>query len=364
MNFNDNIPAAHLVLENGTVFHGKSMGKIGKSIGEVVFGTSMVGYQETLTDPSNAGLMFTQTFPLIGNYGVNKYCNESGKTYLNGYIVREICDAPSNFRSEGTLGDFLKDNNIVGIYGIDTRKLTRIIREKGVMKGMITDSVENIDSIVTEIKAFQQPSPLDSLSKETTVFDSCNGNGNCKSKKSVAVVNLGVKSSLINALCERGCTVTVVPYDATDFSGFDGVVISDGASDPLTYDKTISAVKILLDKKVPLLGIGLGHHIMAIAGGCTVKKMHYGHRGSNQPVMNLLDQKTYITTQNHGYVVESIEPNISEAIFINANDKSVEGLTYKNSPAISVQFTPDAKFTMVSTSFVYDNFIKMMGDDN
>lgn len=345
---------AYLVLQDGTVFKGISIGATGKTIGEVVFNTAMVGYQEALTDPSNKGLLLTQTFPLIGNYGVNKYGNETNKTHASGFIVRELCDAPSNFRCEGTLGDFLKENGVVGICDIDTRHLTKLIREKGAMNGLITtDEPTDIEAVKAELKAHEQVVEIASIScKQSLVFKAES------EKHSVAVLDIGVKGSLIQSLNDRGCSVTVVPYNCSELEKFDGVVVSDGAGDPTKYVESIAIVKSLIDSKKPLLGIGLGHLVMAAASDMGVNKMHYGHRGANQPVRNLANNRTYITTQNHGYVVDS-DTVKAKITYINANDKSVEGIEY-NDKAFSVAFTPDSKVSMVSTSYVYDDFVALL----
>lgn len=345
---------AYLVLQDGTIFKGISMGATGRAIGEVVFNTSMVGYQESLTDPSNKGLLLAQTFPLIGNYGVNKYGNETDTVHASGYIVREMCDAPSNFRCEGTLDSFLKENGVVGICDIDTRHLTKLIREKGVMNGLITtDEIGDIDAIKSELAKHEQVVEVANVScKQSLVFKAEN------EKHSVAILDIGVKGSLIQALNDRDCSVTVVPYNFSELDKFDGVVVSDGAGDPMKYVDSITVVKNLLDTKKPTLGIGLGHLIMALANDISVCKMHYGHRGANQPVRNLSNDRTYITMQNHGYIVDTdaVKATIT---YVNANDKSVEGICYSDT-ACSVAFTPDTKVSMVSTSYIYDDFVALL----
>ena len=354
MNFNRK--NAFLVLSNGVIFKGKSLGACGETIGEIVFQTSMVGYQETLTDPANSGLIVTQTFPLMGNYGVNNFCNESDKPYLNGYIVRETCDNPSNFRCEGTLDDYLFRNNVVGICDIDTRKLTRIIRQKGAMNGMIIVADEiDVAGIVAEIKDFSHNHNISDIS--TPNFKSFTIDNPLFN---VAILDVGVKNSLITSLNNKGCNVTVVPANCDGLHNFDGVVISDGPSNPSELQQSLDVINGLFQKDIPMLGIGLGHNLMALACGCNIRKMKCGHRGSNQPVRNLSNSKTYITSQNHGYVVSKIADYYCDVTYINANDQSIEGLAYIGKKSFSVQFTPDSKHSMVSTNYIYDEFIKIM----
>lgn len=352
--------SAYLILQDGTVFKGKSIGAEGKAVGEVQFSTAMVGYQEALTDPANYGALLAQTFPLIGNYGINVQGNESGKIYLNGYIVREICDKPSNFSCTSTLDEFLKENGVVGISDIDTRKLTRLIRDKGVMNGMIT-TIPIIEDMKPEIAAFSVKNAVPYVStKETKIFKAS------VSRHNITMVDFGVKKSLIEAFTARGCNVTLVPYNTPTYeiqnSNPDAIVLTDGAGDPSENAELIQTVKELAKLKIPMLGVGLGHHLIAIAKGAKVVKMHCGHRGANQPVFCLADQKTYITVQNHGYVVDESTIDIThlKVTYKNANDKTCEGIKYNDAPIFSVQFTPDNAKTMVSTSFVYDELIEMM----
>lgn len=332
---------AYLLLEDGTLFTGKSLGFLGTAFGEVVFQTAMVGYQETLTDPANEGLIVAQTFPLIGNYGINDYSNESDKTHLSGYIVRETCDEPSNYRSTGTLAEFMRDNKVVGICDIDTRHLTKHIRENGVMNGMITTDEINVAAALPAIKAHKP-----AISTPTNITF-----GNIDHRKfTIGLINIGAKSSLITALIARGIKVV----DRLD--NVDGIVVSDGAGDPSSYTDQIKLISEKMNAKIPMLGIGIGHQLMALANGACVSKMKCGHRGANHPVKCLSDNKTYITSQNHGYVVTDIKAG--DITYISGNDNSIEGIKYESS--ISVQFTPDVNATMVSTSFIYDDFIALM----
>lgn len=352
--------SAYLLLQDGTVFKGKSIGAEGKAVGEVQFSTAMVGYQEALTDPANYGTLLAQTFPLIGNYGINAHGNESAKTHLNGYIVRETCDQPSNFSCQSTLQEFMKEMGVVGISDIDTRKLTRLIREKGVMNGMITTEPVT-QEMKAEIAAFTIKDALQNVStSEVKTFKAS------VSKHNITMLDLGVKKSFIEAFTARGCNVTLVPYNTPSYeiqnSNPDAIVITDGAGDPAENKALIETVKELIKLKIPMLGVGLGHHLIALAEGAKVVKMHCGHRGANQPVFCLADEKTYITSQNHGYIVDesTLDTTRLEVTYKNANDKTCEGIKYNDAPIFSVQFTPDSAKTMVSTSFVYDALIEMM----
>lgn len=338
---------AYLVLKDGTLFKGKAIGKAGKVFGEVVFNTAMVGYQELLTDPANEGLLVAQTFPLIGNYGINNYGNESDRVYAKGYIVRELCDEPSSFRCEGTLGAFMEQQGVVGICDIDTRHLTKVIREKGVMPGVIITADEiDVDAVASELQRYTQ----EAVTKDTKTHEYKAENGN----KRVAIINFGAKLSLIEALTSRGCDVTVIPSDTAEVSGFDGYILSDGAGNP-TEHSTVAARAAMASGK-PVLGIGMGHLVMAIAKGMAVEALHCGHRGANQPVVCAQNGRTYITAQNHGYVVISAATGDTTVSYRNANDKSIEGLCYGKG-VWSIQFTPDSALTSVSTSFVYDDFV-------
>lgn len=351
---------AFLVLADGTVFEGKSFGTEGTVIGEVVFTTAMVGYQETLTDPCYQGQMVVQTFPLIGNYGTNGEDYASDNSVVSGYIVREYCEVPSNFRCTSTLNDFMVKHGIVGLYDIDTRQLTRIIREKGVMNGMITvaESIDK-DEIIKKLADFDISEPVAAVSvKEPKVIKTENA------KFNVAVMDFGDYKAYASVFAERGCNVTVLPYD-TSFEDIksldvDGVFLSDGPGNPAVNTKSIETVKKIIDGKTPVFGVGLGHIVLALANDAKVIKLKYGHRGASQPVVTLETGRTYITSQNHGYVVESISDDVAEVSHVNGNDKTCEGICYKNIPAFSVQFRPETCGGPQDTSYLYDRFIKMM----
>lgn len=344
---------AYLVLENETVFEGYRIGSEKDSVGELVFNTGVVGYIEMLTDASYYGQIVMQTFPLVGNYGMIEE-DMGSKPALFGYVVRELCEEPSNFRTDYTLDKFLKDNDIPGICGVDTRALTRIIRENGMMNAKICSE---IPTDFTDIRNFKIVNAVSAVSdKEKTVVS---GEG----KKKVALINYGEKTALVNELTNRGCEVTVYPHNtkADDINGYDGVVLSGGPGDPSENTFEIGQIEKLCGK-LPIFAVGLGHQLLALACGGKTAKLKYGHRGGNQPVKDLVGTRTYITSQNHGYVVESV-PN-AKVIYENANDGTCEGLEYEGIKAFSVQFNPETANGPHDTGFLFDKFIKVMGGEN
>ena len=355
--------AAYLVLENGTVFEGKSFGAEKETTGELVFTTAMTGYLETLTDPSYFGQVVLQTFPLIGNYGVIRSDFETPTPALNGYIVREWCQAPSNFRCEGNLDTFLKEKNVPGICGIDTRALTRIVREYGVMTCRIQYTPEVTDELLAEMKNYVITDAVESTTiteKETFPVDNA--------KYHVVLMDFGAKHNIGRELNKRGCSLTVVPAHtkAEDVLALnpDGIMLSNGPGDPAKNTAVIEELKKLTESNVPMFGICLGHQLLALAHGAKTEKLKYGHRGANQPVKELSTGKVYITSQNHGYAVVSDSlPEDSEVSYVNGNDNTCEGVTYTSFPAFSVQFHPEAHGGPLDTSFLFDRFLKMM-DDN
>lgn len=351
---------AYLILENGTIFEGKSFGCEGETVGEIVFTTGMNGYVETLTDPSFYGNIVVQTFPAIGNYGVIASDVSSDACYLKGYIVREWCQEPSNFRCEGILDTFLKDKGVIGLYGIDTRALTRIIRENGVMNGKIVTG-EKAELNLSELKSYKI---VDAVNNTTTKEEYVlKPEGEVKNK--VCLVDLGVKNSLKAELLNRGCEITVVPatttFERIKELGAQGVVLSSGGGDPAENTELIKTVKSICDEKIPVLGICLGHQILALSQGAKTEKMKYGHRGANVPAIRLETGKTFITTQNHGYVVigETL-PEGAKVSFVNANDKTCEGIEYEYMPALSAQFIPESCGGPLDTGFIYDKFVEFM----
>lgn len=346
---------AYLILEDGHVFEGYSFGAEAKCIGELVFNTQAVGYVETLTDPSYYGQIVMQTFPMIGNYGVIEE-DFVGKCSLSGYVVREYCEKPSNFRCQYDIDAFLKKNNIPGICGVDTRQITKILREHGVMNACICSEIpKNFD----EIKSFKIACAVASvIDPETKVFAADN------EKYKVTVVNYGSATESINALTSKGCTVTLIPATATAEEILatepEGILLSNGPGDPAENVFAIEQVKKLMGKK-PIFAIGLGHEILALADGGMTYKLKYGHRGSNQPVREMNGTRTFITAQNHGYAVASGSTTHGKVSFVNVNDNSCEGIEYADLSAFSVQFLPDNWAGARGTLFLYDKFIEMVG---
>ncbi len=346
---------AYLVLEDGHVFEGYSFGAEAKCVGELVFNTQAVGYIETLTDPSYYGQIVMQTFPMIGNYGVIEE-DFVGKCSLSGYVVREYCEKPSNFRCQYDIDAFLKKNNIPGICGVDTRQITKILRENGVMNACICSEIPgNFD----EIKAFKIVDAVSSvIDNETKSF----GNGNEKYK--VTVINYGSATESVNALVAKDCAVTLIPATASAeeilATDPDGILLSNGPGDPAENVFAIEQIKKLMGKK-PIFAIGLGHEILALADGGMTYKLKYGHRGSNQPVREMDGTRTFITTQNHGYAVASGSTAHGKVSFVNVNDNSCEGIEYAELSAFSVQFLPDNWAGQRGTLFLYDKFIEMVG---
>ena len=350
---------AYLVLADGTVFEGYKIGADTEAVGEVVFTTGMEGYLETLTDPSYAGQIVVQTFPLIGNYGVIS-ADFEGKCAVRGYVVRELCHTPSNFRSEYELDDFLKANNVCGICGIDTRRLTMIIREQGVMNGMICDGDSPDMNAIKDYKVSGVVAEVSS--KEIGDYLALG-----EEKYHVALIDYGAKNSIVRCLRERGCSVTTYPHDIPAEkileTNPDGIMLSNGPGDPAENTYEAEQIKKLIGKK-PLFGICLGHQLTALALGGETVKLKYGHHGANQPVKEVGGARTYITSQNHGYAVvaESVSGKGSES-FINANDGSCEGMNYDELDAFTVQFHPEANGGPHDTEFLFDRFVKMMEEN-
>ncbi len=350
---------AILLLEDGTMFEGEGIGASGSCVGEIVFNTGMTGYQEILTDPTCAGQIVMMTYPLIGNYGINHEDSESSKPWLKGLIVRELCKEPSNWRSSQTLNDYLVSNNIVGIEGIDTRTLTRILREKGTMNGVIsTDPDFKPEDWKLIIEEYAIVKPVDEVTTKETI--NIRGSG-----MKVALIDYGVRASIINSLTDRNCDITIFPATATAEQILainpDGIVLSNGPGDPKDCTFQIKVIRELLGKK-PIFGICLGHQLIALACGGETAKLKYGHRGSNQPVKDLKQDRTYITAQNHGYVVlaESLDASKAEISHINMNDGTVEGIRYLDTPTFSVQFQPEASPGPMDTRYLFDSFVSTM----
>ncbi len=348
----------YLVLENGKIFEGEAFGADTSSVGELVFTTGMCGYIETLTDESYYGQIVLQTFPMIGNYGIIPEDFE-GKCSVRGYVVHEKCDEPSNFRCAYTLDRFLRENNIPGIYGVDTREITRIIRENGVMNAIICDEVP---SDMTSVREYTVKDAVKSVTcSEKSVYNAIG-----EKKYHVTLMDFGAKSNIIRSLCERGCEVTVVPgYTTADeiLAGApDGVMLSNGPGDPAENTEIIKEIAKIMGK-LPVFGICLGHQLMALAQGAKTAKLKYGHRGVNQPAREVNGKRTYITSQNHGYAVIADTLKNGEVSYINGNDGTCEGVNYPSLRAFSVQFHPEACSGPKDTSFLFDDFIKLMGGE-
>ncbi len=351
---------AYLALENRTIFRGKYFGAETEVTGEIVFTTGMTGYLETLTDKSYFGQIVLQTFPLIGNYGVISPDFESGSVGAGGYIVKSWCREPSNFRSEDHIDSFLKSQGITGLYDIDTRALTRLIREYGVMNGKITCK-SPVDADFEEIRSY---SIKNAVARVSTGEIRCFGPENPKYK--VALLDFGLKENIKRELIKRDCRVWVLPYDskACDIQKIkpDGIMLSNGPGDPAENTGIIENLKGITALGIPIFGICLGHQLLALASGFKTHKLKYGHRGANQPVRDMQSKRVYITSQNHGYAVVSgsIDPEIGTELFVNVNDKTCEGITYRNLPVFSVQFHPEACGGPLDTAFLFDRFIKNM----
>ena len=353
--------AAYLILENGTVFEGKAFGAEKETTGELVFTTAMTGYLETLTDPSYYGQVVIQTFPLIGNYGVIPADFESDSPSLKGYIVREWCQVPSNFRCEGDLDTFLKESGIPGIYGIDTRALTRIVREYGVLNCKISYSPDVTKEELDEIKNYVITEAVESTTiKEKEHFDAENGDLN------VVLMDFGAKHNIGRELVKRGCNLTVVPAHTTadeiKAMNPDGVMLSNGPGDPKECTSVIEEIRKLYASDIPIFAICLGHQLMALANGADTHKMKYGHRGGNHPVRDLSDGRVYISSQNHGYVVDTdnLDPSVAVPAFENVNDGTNEGLSYTGKNIFTVQYHPEACPGPRDSAYLFDRFMKMM----
>ena len=367
---------AILALEDGTIFHGNSFGAAGEKSGEVVFNTSLTGYQEILTDPSYKGQLVTMTYPLIGNYGVNEEDVESARPNAEGFIVRENSRVASNFRSTGKLGDYLEKHGIVGIEGLDTRMLTRRLRTKGAQKGIISTVDLDEKSLVKKARESQGVEGVDLVKvvtcKEPYVWNDCEfANAECglrnegRKKYHVVAYDYGIKFFILRYLAAFGCKVTVVPadYPAEKVLAMnpDGIFLSNGPADPAAVTYAIKNIKKLIGKK-PIFGICLGHQLLGLALGGKTYKLKFGHHGGNQPVMDLMTKKVAITAQNHGFAVDidSIPKGTVELTHINLNDKTVEGMRCLKVPAFSVQYHPEAGPGPHDANYLFQEFIKLI----
>ena len=348
---------AYLVLENGKTFQGERFGADGTVMAEVVFTTGMTGYLETLTDRSYWGQIVCHTFPLIGNYGVIPADFESDVIGPKGYIVKQWCQAPSNFRSEGSLDTFFQEKGVVGLSGIDTRTLTKIIREKGVMNGVITDDPASVD--LEALKAYRVRGAVQASSTKERYVVKPQG----EVKKKIALLDFGLKKNIYRELVNRGAEVTVCPCNTTaqeiQALGVDGIMLSNGPGDPAENVGPIAELKKLLGKK-PIFGICLGHQLLALAAGGQTVKLKYGHRGGNQPCRLVGTRRTFITSQNHGYAVVAGSVPGGVERFVNANDGTCEGMDYPELNAFTVQFHPEACSGPKDTNFLFQRLIDMM----
>ncbi|MEJ8304276.1 carbamoyl phosphate synthase small subunit [Saccharibacillus sacchari] len=350
---------AKLLLEDGTLFTGRSFGAQGDTTGEVVFNTGITGYQEVLSDPSYCNQIVTMTYPLIGNYGITRDDFESVRPFVNAFVVRRYEPVPSNWRAEYTLDELLKEHGIVGISDIDTRMLTRILRNHGTMRGILTAGEHSVE----ELQEMLLTSALvkDQVQKTSTphVYNSP-GHG-----ERIVLIDYGAKSGIVRELSARGCDIVVVPQDVTAEQvrrlNPDGIQLSNGPGDPKDVPHAVETIRELLGE-YPIFGICLGHQLLALAGGADTEKLKFGHRGGNHPVKELATGRCYITSQNHGYTVkeDSLAGTDLEITHINNNDKTIEGVRHTKFPAFSVQYHPEAAPGPFDNSYLFDRFIEMI----
>ena len=355
-----------LILANGSIFSGTSIGSTETRVCEMVFNTSMAGYQEILTDPSYAGQGVVMSYPLMGNYGVNHEDNESVRPWAEALVVRHLSPMGSNFRCEGSLGDYLREHDIVGIQGVDTRALTKLLRSQGTMNGMITCAEHfHVREVMDKLAAYRVSGTVERVTREQVQVYAPVGDLNHR----VALMDYGVKQNMIECLRKRGCEVTVFPAHtpAEDVlnGGFDGVMLSNGPGDPADNVDIIKEVRALYESDIPMFAVCLGHQLLALATGAKTHKMVFGHRGGNHPVKDLEAGRCFITSQNHGYVVDgdSVDPGVAQVSHVNVNDNTVEGLKYKRPNCFTVQFHPEASPGPEDTEYLFDRFIASMGGD-
>ncbi len=353
---------AILALEDGTIFKGSSFGARGESYGEVVFNTSMVGYQEILTDPSYKGQIVTMTYPLIGNYGINHEDIESRRPFVEGFVVKECSSLASNWRCEQNLDDYLRENNIIGLEGIDTRALTRHIRLQGAMKAVISTEDSDEKSLIEKAKASPGLIGIDLV--KNVAFEEIQ-QWNDKGEYHVVVVDTGVKYNILRELVNRKCRVTIAPPRTSaehilDLKP-DGIMLSNGPGDPAAVPYVVETVRKILGK-IPVFGICFGHQMLGLALGGETYKLKFGHHGANHPVKDLKTGKVHITVQNHGFCVDidSLDGNDIEITHINLNDNTLEGIRHKTLPVFSVQFHPEASPGPHDSLYMFTEFVEMM----
>ncbi len=353
---------AYLTLEDGTIFKGETFGASRDIMGEVVFNTGMTGYQEALTDPSYHGQIVTMTYPIIGNYGMNDEVAESAGPQVKAFVVREVCEDPSNWKSQGKLADYLEENDIVGLSGIDTRELTRKIREKGTMHGIITKTPPSAAQI-EEMKAFEMPQPVERVTtREVYEF------GEGEYTRRIAVLDFGLKRNILRSLAKRGCRLTVFPAltDPQEIldGKFDGLMLTNGPGNPRDNMEIVENLKQLVGE-LPIFGICLGHQLLALAMGADTEKLKYGHRGSNHPVKDMQKNRVYITSQNHGYTIKNRSlPDCAVVSHKSWNDRTIEGVRYVGYPMFTVQFHPEAAPGPEDTAYLFDEFMELIDSYN
>lgn len=358
---------AILALEDGSVFEGNAVGAEGESFGELVFNTSMTGYQEILTDPSYAGQIVTMTYPLIGNYGVNEEDVESRKPFVEGFVMRECCSEPSNWRATQSLPDYLRAHNIVAIDGVDTRTITTILRTKGAQRSVISTVDLNADSLVRKALASPPMAGSDYV-KAVTVTEPYEWNPNAKGKYRVVAMDYGIKSNIMRLLEAWGCRVIVMPattgLDDVLAQEPDGVFLSNGPGDPAALPYLYPTIQGLFGRK-PIFGICLGHQLLGHAFGSITYKLKFGHRGGNQPVYNHVTGRVEITAQNHGFAVDptQLDPKKVRVTHTNLNDKTVEGMEHLKYPIFSVQYHPEASPGPHDSRYLFEKFVKLMDED-